>query len=700
MQGCFAADPVALLAGERGPLADLLAERLRAEGWTVHTGPGAERLDLVLWLGGDHLADALLTARDTLPVLNSRRRTALVTVARRAEGSGLSGLVKTAVIETSELFGRAVDLHPELAVDRCADLVLAELHDSQAALTHVSYDEAGQRWHTTVDGSPRATGTAALTPQDVVLVTGGARGITADCVLGLAKRYRPALVLLGRTRLAEEPVWAQGVPEDKIKPVIAARLERPTPREVEPIYRDLLAQRQIRATLASIRAAGAQADYLAVDITDADAVAAALAPYRERITGLVHGAGVLADQLITDKTRAEIERVLAPKIGGLRAVLGALDADRLRHVVLFSSVAGFFGNRGQSDYAMANEQLNAEARVFKREHPAASVVSINWGAWAGGMVTPALQRMFAERGVTLIPVQEGVRHFVEQFAPERPDDVVCVIGPSTPLSSPAPRSAGVTVVRDLAELAASPVITDHAIGGLPVLPVTVAIGAMLNAVARIRREPCELAAFSVLKGVVFTERNERLRLRITGNHVTALDERDRPRYRAELSAPTQCWAPPLAELGAGEPLPVYGDGTLFHGPTLRGLRTLHEDGDRLVIGCQLADVPLADGAYAAPNYSPVLADLLLQAALVWVRRSRGQASLPVAVGRVQSYGALPDGEPFVMIVEPGPQGESRARCTVTARTPQGEVLLRFAGVDLVCSTALGEKFTLAGAGVR
>src|SRR5690606_26181093 len=122
-------------------------------------------------------------------------------------------------------------------------------------------------------------------------------------------------------------------------------------------------------------------------VTDPDALRAALATYRDRITGLVHGAGVLADQLIVDKRPEDIDRVLGTKLTGLANLLATLDTDRLRHVVLFSSVAGFFGNRGQSDYAMANEALNRIASRLRGARPEARITSINWGAWAGGMVT-------------------------------------------------------------------------------------------------------------------------------------------------------------------------------------------------------------------------------------------------------------------------------------------------------------------------
>ena len=281
---------------------------------------------------------------------------------------------------------------------------------------------------------------APLTSDDVLVVTGGGRGITADCVIELAKQYKPGLLLLGRTPLDEEPQWAHGVEAAALKAAAAGQLkaagEKPTPKRVEQLYRAVVGAREIRKTIEDVRAAGSQVEYLAVDITDPAAVAAALAPHKERISGLVHGAGVLADQLIANKKASEIERVFAPKLAGLRAVTAALPADALRHVVLFSSVAGFFGNRGQSDYAMANEVLNAWASSWKQRHPAARVTSLNWGAWDSGMVSPEVKAVFQERGITLIPADTGAQMFTEQFAPEHAGDVVTVLGPTTPLSEP------------------------------------------------------------------------------------------------------------------------------------------------------------------------------------------------------------------------------------------------------------------------
>ena len=64
----------------------------------------------------------------------------------------------------------------------------------------------------------------------------------------------------------------------------------------------------------------------------------------------------------------------------------------LRFLVLFSSVSGRFGNRGQADYAAASEVLGRLAHELDRRWPA-RVVAIDWGPWrAAGMVSPWLER--------------------------------------------------------------------------------------------------------------------------------------------------------------------------------------------------------------------------------------------------------------------------------------------------------------------
>lgn len=749
--GCYVERPVALVAGGQTALAQRCVQALHRDGWTVHTGPdlphGVARLDLVLAFAGqdatDSWSDASTTMAGTLALAGRTQRLleapgkghrrAFVTVTRidgalGAHGTdevrgllgGLPGLTKTLAIEAPTLFCRAVDLAPDLADDDAAMLLLAELRDSETGWTQIGIDADGVRSTMGVDGAGTALGDLAESdevcepgPDDLFVVTGGGRGVTAACAIGLARRFGTGLLLLGRTPwAASEPDWAAGVPLERLRAAIADQLKatgnKPTPRDVERVYRDLAAQREVRETVTAIRATGTFAEYVPVDITDPDATAQALADYRARITGLIHGAGVLADQLIVDKRPDDVHRVLDAKLTGLRGVLDVVDGTRLRHVLLFSSVAGFFGNRGQADYAMANEALNRIAIVLRRQLPGTQVCSVNWGAWAGGMVTPELQRMFAQRGVPLIPVDRGVDMFVEQFTVRRSSDLVCVIGPDAPLASRdpgTPPKEPVVLRRGLGSLAAEPVLADHAIGGVPVLPATAALGAILRAAGSVLPDqPVTAARFSVLKGLVLdSTAPEFLDFRVTVDResamVTVLDTQNRPRYRAEVAAtvPSGRAIPGLPPSDSGHPADVYRDGCLFHGPSLRGIRrVLADDAEWLVLLCQLSATSLDRGAYGIEQYDPLLADLLLQAALVRANRLTASTSLPAAIGEVEVHGAIPDGGPFVVVVGDTQVSPHSVRCDVTACAPDGTLLLRFGDVEVVTSPALGPKFAVHG----
>ncbi|MGW0120208.1 SDR family NAD(P)-dependent oxidoreductase, partial [Streptomyces sp. NPDC003327] len=639
---------------------------------------------------------------------------------------GVAGLVKTLALEAPELFVRSVDLAPGIDPADAAALVLDEAADSAVEPVQVGHDGT-RRVGLAVAGEPLVPADAEAAPvtsDDLLVVTGGARGITAACVVELARRHRPRLLLLGRTPLDAEPAWAQGLPEENLKAAAAASLtaagEKPTPRRVGQLAAAVAGAREIRVTLDALRAAGSEAAYLPVDITDQAATAAVLAPYKDEVTGVVHGAGVLADQMIAQKKASEIERVFAPKLTGLRSVTAALAGTRLRHVVLFSSVAGFFGNQGQSDYAMANEVLNAWASSRRREFPGTRVTSINWGAWDSGMVSPQIRKVFEERGIALIPVDEGARMFADQFAPERAGDVVTVLGPTTPLSSRdrSGTAAGGTVTRRPAELAGSSLVTDHVIDGVPVLPAVVAMGWALGAVEHAGgRRAVRLSDFAVHKGIVL-DGTEPAELRLVMSPATGrdgsgaqagpagggdvrvavqslVDGTVRPHYAATVVAGALPPAAPVTGLpapGTGtDAAGLYTDGTLFHGPALRGLRRILADSEsRLVLECEAVRTDTDSGS--SDWFAAGSADLLLQAALVWVRRFRGTAGLPLAVGGVELYGPLAAGEVFLVVVEPTGQGGPDSRLDITACTPDGQVRARFTAVSVVSAPQLAAKF--------
>ncbi|MFF5105816.1 beta-ketoacyl synthase N-terminal-like domain-containing protein [Streptomyces sp. NPDC000134] len=681
----------------------------------------------------DRLRHAVLVAKHTRPLLEAAAadgtRTALVTVTRldgalgyagsggdplAALAGGLGGLVKTFAIEATPVFCRAVDLAPDLPDEDAGEAFAAELGDLATDVREIGVDARGRRTPVvSADPPPRPAEpdrAVEFTDDDLLLVTGGARGITAWCVQALAAEHRCGYLLLGRTPLESEPEWADGLTEaEHLRAALAERArqsgedpDRDAVRDkLEDDVRRLLAQRGIRSYLDALRAHGVEAAYVSADVRDPRAVSAALAPYAARITGVVHGAGVLSDRSLAEVTAESVAPVIDTKLAGLHSVLGALDTDRLRHLIVFSSVTGIWGNVRQADYALANESLNRFACAFQAAHPRCRALPLAWGPWAGGMADRVIE-MFTEIGVPILSREDGCAHFLTATTAGAPTGTVTVIGPTSPLHHRQEHlpAGGRTAHRSLRGIAAEPLLRDHSYGGVPLLPMTAAVGWALHAVERAhggRRPVVECRDMRITHGLTFPDGHEEgFRLRMVPEddpadvRVTVHDTTERARLRFEGSfriaeRPGEPERLDIPECTAdGDPHPGYADGRLFHGPTLRGLRdVLVAEPDRFVIAARMPDPPFAEGAYAGLLYSPALSDLLLQAALLAMVRGTDDTEdvpLPVSVERLELFAPLPDDEPFAVSVEVHDDDNRSpffSECTLTACAADGRALQRW-----------------------
>ncbi|MCD2104584.1 type I polyketide synthase [Rhodococcus erythropolis] len=632
---------------------------------------------------------------------------------------GVGGIVKTLAAERLGLFCRNIDVHPAVGADALVDTLLVEISDAAIDTLEVAIDDNGDRWtlvpslhgassYTVVDPAAIMSATE-LTESDVVLVTGGARGVTALCARELGRHTAARFVLLGRTDPDPEPDWAHGVNDAGLQSAALTVMGKSgaTPRDIGRACAAVRAGREIAESLKDL---GDRAQYIAVDVTDVDAVGAALSSLASEVTVVVHGAGVLADSAIGAKTVAEISRVLDPKITGLGAVLAALDTSQgpLRRIVLFTSVAGLYGNSGQSDYAAANEALARFAAAHVSSRPDLHVTAIDWGAWDGGMVTAELRAHFLGRGVTLLDPSVGARAFAEQFTPDRRDDVVVLVGEAASLTEGSPTLGEPFVAtRRLAQLETNPLVQAHRIGAYPVLPATFGLGAMINVVERAYpgRTVTTVRDFHVHKGIVFDHPIESIEIRVapdddrtvrvfvTGgdkaktisHYVATMDLDGLPVQAPRLRAP---------RFGAGVPADeLYRDARQFHAPLLHGMRRVLADSDtELVLECELGGEPLELGAYAGALHNPVLADVILQGPPVLGHRLLNSACLPLGIGRIDYYAPLPLGEPWAVVVDNPRTGTTDVTIDATAIGADGIVLQKFSDVTVVTTPDLSDMF--------
>ena len=391
---------------------------------------------------------------------------------------GLAGLAKTAAREWPEVSCRAVDASADWSHTVSVAQTIAEEVAFKGPV-EMGISETGSRVVLLSSSEQVRGGALPLKKGDVVLITGGARGVTAEAAAALAAACSPALAILGRSPLpaAEEAWLAACATEGDIKRTLIARNPGLAPKAAGEQCRAILAAREIRAQLNRFEAAGSRAAYYQADIRDPQAVKAALARINKElgpVRGLVHGAGVLADKFILDKTAEQFDSVFDTKVGGLRALLSALDLGSLKVLALYSSSTARFGRTGQCDYAMANEVLNKAARLAARRLPDCRVVSFNWGPWDGGMVNDGLKALFAKEGVGVIGLAEGGKFLVDELSSGSPAvEVVVVARPAgaAPALPPAPGAAhGVKIEVSAQDF---PVLRSHVINGKAVVPTAV-----------------------------------------------------------------------------------------------------------------------------------------------------------------------------------------------------------------------------------
>jgi acyl transferase domain-containing protein/NAD(P)H-dependent flavin oxidoreductase YrpB (nitropropane dioxygenase family) len=354
--------------------------------------------------------------------------------------AGLRGFFRTVAREYPQTVARLVELD-RAEPDTVAAALFAELLAGGEApvVLRAGTDrhglelvEAAPGILATTGAGPAGDGAAeaaalGLDRDSVVMLVGGARGITARFAAALAAAAGCRIELLGRTSAPagpEDPATADAPDRAALRAVLARRAGA-SPAEVDRAAEAILAQREVAATMREIRGLGSEVRYRSVDVTAPDAVRQAVKEIHaehDRLDGVVYGAGVIEDRLIAEKDPGSFRRVYDTKVGGADALLTALDElpDGPRFAVLFGSISAALGNRGQADYAAANDALQHlggrwAARTGRR------ALTVHWGPWApgeghAGMVSPELAREYARRGIRLIDPEEGTLALLRELA--------------------------------------------------------------------------------------------------------------------------------------------------------------------------------------------------------------------------------------------------------------------------------------------
>jgi NAD(P)-dependent dehydrogenase (short-subunit alcohol dehydrogenase family) len=283
------------------------------------------------------------------------------------------------------------------------------------------------------------SGEPSLKPtQDwVLLATGGGTGITAQMLADLAP-LGLTLILTGRSpEPTSESDLTQRITEiGQLRTLMLNQVKSegitPTPVLVEQRVKQLLKQRSLRQSLDHLRTLGAKVEYHTVDSREPSQVEALfnhIYGHYGRLDAVVHGAGIIEDKLLADKPLDSFARVFDTKVDSLFLLSRYLRPESLKLLVLFSSIAGRYGNRGQSDYATANEVMNRFAWYLDQQWSLVRVVAINWGPWdSEGMASEGVKRQLREQGIIPIPEIEGRQFFLNEIYYGRKGEAEVIAG--------------------------------------------------------------------------------------------------------------------------------------------------------------------------------------------------------------------------------------------------------------------------------
>jgi len=659
-------------------------------------------------------------------------------------GGAVTGFTKTYKRERIDALVKAVDFEAGRTPSEIAELLIEETLRDRGAV-EIGYKD-GRRWTVALAEQPATDGRPGLTlDQDsVFLVTGAAGSIVSAITADLAAVSGGTFYLLD---LVPEPDPSnpdikrfvndkEGLKRDLFAR-IQTRGERATPALVE---RELAALERAHAALSAIqavRSAGGTAHYFSVNLTDAAAVASVVDEVRRRsgrIDVLLHAAGMERSRLLPDKEPREFDLVFDVKADGWFNLLHAIADMPVKATVAFSSIAGRFGNAGQTDYSSANDLLCKITSSFRSTLPNARGIVIDWTAWSGiGMASRgSIPKMMEIAGIDMLPPEAGIPLIrreltagstrgevvigqrlgimLNEWDPTGGLDLAAADGNLPDLRPMVGTLSGMNVhtgltIETTLDPKEQPFLHDHQIDKTPVLPGVMGMEAFAEAAVCLIPEwhVTSLEDVNFLAPFKFYRAEKRTltlrsRFRAEGDALVAdctlIGSRTLPGQpdpqltthftgRVRLSKDS---ARPVPKDPLGTPVGALIDAAdiykaYFHGPAYQVMERAWWDGER-VIGLMSNTLP---AGHHPPEQSlvlsPRLVELCFQTAGLWEMGIQGRLGLPLHIDRVSFFGSPEKAEGrLYAFVTPDPAQESFEAEVVDA---SGNVYIRLHGYKTI-----------------
>lgn len=272
-------------------------------------------------------------------------------------------------------------------------LVINEFLNNKKQFNSIIYDNNYIRYVESFKiNNPINSDNKKINETDVILVTGGSKGITHECAKKLALETGCSLAIIGRSD------------KDSVKNNL-----------------ELLDKFNIKYS------------YYVADVCDKNQLILAIKNILRdygTITGIIHGAGTNNPSLIDALTSEKFYQTYNPKVLGLKNLLETIDPKDLKIMVNFGSIIGRLGMIGQADYALSNAITSDMVTLFKQEHPNVNCLSLEWSVWSDVGMGANLGKIesLINKGIIPISVNDGVKQFVSLVNCKTESCIIPVIG--------------------------------------------------------------------------------------------------------------------------------------------------------------------------------------------------------------------------------------------------------------------------------
>jgi NAD(P)-dependent dehydrogenase (short-subunit alcohol dehydrogenase family) len=628
-------------------------------------------------------------------------------------GGAVSGFTKAYMIEQGMreqgkgIIVKVVDFEASRKTVEPADSLIAETL-TDPGMVEVGYFE-GNRYTVTLEEQPAVDGKPGMTlnHDSVFVVTGAAGGITSAITTDLAQASGGIFYLLDLVECparndAHVALFRQG--RETLKTALIAeakaRGEKVTPAQVDKQMMGIERSEAALRAVEAVEAAGGTAYWHACDLRDGAAISQVVEEIRTRngrIDVLLHAGGLLIDKVLPSKEPQQFALVFDVKADGFFNLIKAAKGMPIGATVSFSSVAGRFGNNGQSDYSSANDLLCKISSGMRTWRPATRAIAIDWTAWGqiGMAARGSVPQIMEALGVDMLPPEAGVPTirreltqggtrgevlvagrlglWTSELAPQGGVDAAKLNAALRLRSNPLlmvgevkswQRYGGLAVETTL-DPKVQPFLFDHAPdAGQPWLPGVMATEAlaelasvaapgyrvaavenvqMMGAFKFFRMEPRTLFLSATVKPGAEGTLVATCSLRsVTKPSREGLPTTEKLHFVAEVRLTNRPAAQPVVEFTApaAASLPIEASEiyrSFFHGPAYQVMERARV-GEQLCTALMAHDLgPNTVPAEAASLMAPRLVELCFQAAALWHTKVKNAMAFPLGIGSVMAF---------------------------------------------------------------